>query len=95
VREQRAFLGDVADAPALRRHVQAGAADGRAVDRDRAGVRALEAADQPQERRLAAARGPEDRDEPAALDREIDIRERAVRAEILRKPGDRKVRHRT
>src|SRR6478609_12085416 len=60
VREQAAFLRDVADPAPLRREVGAGAVDQDAADADRAGVRALEPGQQPQQRRLAAAGRAED-----------------------------------
>ena len=47
--------------------------DVRAVDRDRAGGRPLEAGDHPQRRRLAAARRAEERDELAALGGEVEV----------------------
>src|SRR5581483_1988008 len=49
--------------------------DPLAGDEDRAGVGPVERADQVQERALAAARGPRDRDELARLDREGDVAE--------------------
>ena len=55
--------------PALRR---ADLGDVLAVDQDLAGGHVLEAGDQPQERRLAAARGADEDGELAVLDVEID-----------------------
>ncbi len=71
MREQRAFLHHITDATALRRHVQAGCGDHLATDRDAAAIRPLEARDQAQQGRLAAARGAEDGDEAAGGDIEI------------------------
>ena len=55
----------------------AGPATALAVDLQRAGVRALEAGDQPQQRRLAAAAGPEHAEQLAALDRRASSAARA------------------
>ena len=54
-----------------------------AVDADLAGGRRLEAGDHAQRRRLAAAAGPEERDELAALDRELEVLDHRVGAEGL------------
>jgi len=59
-----------ADAPVLGRHAEAGAADRPAFDANFAGGDFLEAGDAAQQRRLAAARGAEQRDQLAA--REIE-----------------------
>lgn len=61
-----ALLGDVADATV------AGPAHGGAERLDRTGAEALEPEDGPQQRRLARAAGPEDRDELAGLDLEVE-----------------------
>ena len=55
-----------------------------AVELDRAGVWRLEAGDQAQQRRLAAAGGAEERDELAALDAELRVVDGLDRAEPLR-----------
>ena len=86
VREQRALLGHVADAAPRR--------GGRVAPGPlttwppsaivpASGVR--EACDQPQQRRLAAARGAEDRVELAGGDVEVDAVEHADGAEALRR----------
>ena len=75
VREQRVALEDGVDVAALGR-------DGRevgAVEQDLARGRALEAGDQPQRRRLAAARRPQQREELARPDREVDAVDRGDR----------------
>jgi hypothetical protein len=48
----------------------AGLGRGSAVDGDRAGGRRFQPGDDPQQRRLATARGPDDADERPALDRQ-------------------------
>jgi hypothetical protein len=63
VRKQRAFLRHVADTPLLGRQMQAVAGHAAAIDLDRAGISALEAAQHAQQRSLAAARRAEQRDE--------------------------------
>ena len=68
VREQRAFLRDVADAAPLRRRVLPRAVDDAAGEGDRAPVGPLETGDQAEERRLAAAGRAEDRRQRAGLD---------------------------
>ena len=52
-----------------------------AVDDDRALGRPLEAGDHPQDRRLAAAGGPEQGDELALLERQVDAADDRVGAE--------------
>jgi hypothetical protein len=66
--------------PALRR---ADVADVEAVDQNGAGGEVLEAGDQPQQRRLAAARRPDEHGEFAVLDLEIDAVDDAHGAEAL------------
>ena len=53
------------------------------ADQDPSRIRLVEARDLPQQRRLAAARRAEDRDELAVLDVERHVVERAERAERL------------
>src|SRR6185436_7461545 len=62
---------DVARAP-FRELAGGQAVEALAGDRDLAAVRAIEATDQVQQRRLSRARGTHEREELAALDREID-----------------------
>ena len=74
VREQRAFLGDVADRALVGGDVHArGVGDGLAVDRDRAGVELDEADDRAQQRRLAAPGRAEDRRQRARGNLEVDV----------------------
>ena len=58
--------------------------DAAIADPDLAGVERLEAGEQPQQRRLAAARRPEQHETLARLDVEIDAVDRVVRAEPFR-----------
>ena len=60
----------------------AGVAHHAAADHDRAAVVALQPRDHAQRRGLAAARGAEQGDELAVLDREIDRVDRLQRAEL-------------
>ena len=60
--KQRALLGDIADMAPLRRDMDARGPETISPPmRDRSLIGALEAAEQPQQRRLAAARGAQDR----------------------------------
>src|SRR5207248_335611 len=79
VREERVALEDGVDRAAVRRRVD----DLAPLDADRAGVRALEAGDHPQRRRLAAAARPEQREELAAAQRE---RHAVDRTDVLERP---------
>jgi len=72
VRKQRPFLGDVADSPPLGRHVDARTGHELPVDLDGSKVGAFEAADQSQQRRFAAARCAENRDQCARAHDEVD-----------------------
>ena len=67
-------LEDEADllAAQLRERVLAESGDVGAVDQDLAGARRVEAGDQPEQRRLAAARGADDGQEAAGGNREIE-----------------------
>ena len=85
VREERVVLEDGVDRALVRR-------DGRSVpprDRERAGVRPLEARHEPQQRRLAAARGPEQRDELARRHLQCDVADGGVAAIALGDAPDR------
>ena len=75
VREERVALEDGVDVSLVRR--QPG--HRLLAEVDRAGVRLLEAADHPQRRRLAAARGPEQGEERPVLDLERDLVDRDAR----------------
>ena len=79
-------LEDHPDPAPLRRHPGAVSGDGPARDLDGAGLRALEARDQAQQRRLAAAGGAEEGDELAALDAELCVVHGLHGAEALRDP---------
>ena len=68
-REQREVLEHHVDGPAIRRH----AAHRLAADRDGSGVGRKEARDHPQQRRLAAARGAEERDQLTLADLQVDL----------------------
>ena len=84
VRVERVVLEDHRDVAVLRRHV----GDVPPGDRDLAGRGRLEAGDQPQQRRLAAARGPEQDHELALAAGERDVVDRDDLAERLRHPLD-------
>src|SRR6185436_13927933 len=60
--------------------------DVAAVQDDAAGIGLGEAADHPQDRGLARTRGPQDGDELAVLDREVDLLQHPGRAERLADP---------
>ena len=95
VREERVVLEDHPDPPPLRRHERRRARQLGPADGDRAGVGALEAGDQPQQRGLAAAGRPQHRDQLAARDLEVDAGDRAHAAEGLDDASDRDVAHAT
>ena len=76
VREQGVVLEDHPDAPRLRRHGAAGPGDALPADLDHARVRRLEARHEPERRRLAAARGPEERQHLAGATRSGTARPR-------------------
>jgi hypothetical protein len=71
VREQRALLEDHADAARLGLDPRARPRDRPAADPHAAGVGALEAGDQPQQRRLAGAARAEHGEEAAALEPQV------------------------
>jgi hypothetical protein len=60
-----------------------GIGDVAPVQRQRAAVDVLQPGDQPQQRGLAAARRPDEDDELAALDRQVDALDGAQVAEVL------------
>ena len=84
VREEGVVLEHHPHAPLLRRHPRAVPGDAASGDVDRAGVRRLEAGDQPQERRLAAPGRAEQRDELAAIGAQRGVDDRRRRPEPLR-----------
>ena len=79
VLERGVVLEHEADAALLRRQLRRVAAG----DDDRAGVGLLEPGDDPQQRRLAASRGPEQRGQRAVGHLERDVVERGEVAEPL------------
>jgi hypothetical protein len=82
VREQRAVLEDHPDPPRLGLRPRARARHLATADAHPPAVRALEAGDQPQQRRLARAARPDERDDRPALDpqrRPVDRRGAAER----------------
>ena len=89
-REQGIVLEDEADAARLRRQ----AAEVAAVDPDGPGVRREEARDHGERRRLAAAGGPQERDELPGCERELETVDRGDRAEALAQLLKRKARRR-
>ncbi len=93
VREQRALLRHVADPAVLRRPRPAGAGDGRAAERDRAGVRVVEAGDQPQQRGLAAAGRAEHGGQRARRHVQVDPTQHLGGAERLGDAGEGECRH--
>ena len=84
VRKEGVALEDGVDRPPIRWQ----SVDPPAVDGDAAGVRPLEAADDPQQRRLAAAAGAEQGDEGPRLDPQRDVVEGGRSAEALGDPVD-------
>ena len=84
VREERVLLEDHPDPARVRRDEDARPEDGAVLDRDLAGVGALEARDESEQRRLAAAARAEQGDELAALDAELALEHGRDVAEALR-----------
>src|SRR5262249_7833291 len=73
VREQRVLLEDEPDAPLLRRQVPVGIDPDVVVDGHTSGLRPCQARDDPQHRRLARARRPDERDRPLDLERQAEL----------------------
>ena len=65
------------------------------VDHERAGVRLLEAGDDAERRRLSGRARPEQDEELAVLDLQVDAAERVHRAVALGQPREAKLRHST
>src|SRR3954471_5538898 len=84
MRPQCIGLKHHADSPLLRRQCKAGDAHDLVRQPDRAGIRFLEARHQAQQRGLAAAGRPQEREELTVRDRQRDILDGARRAELLR-----------
>ncbi len=99
VGEEGALLGYEADRATLGGEVGLGIAEHALAEPDRAAVGVLEAAEQAQQRRLAAARGPENRGEAAGGDLEVEAGEHDRAAERLAQAGDgercRRAHHRS
>ena len=96
MREERTLLGDVADAAFLARdEAVAGVVDHFGTQLHFAGIKALEAGDDAQQGRLAAARRTQDGREAAGGDLEVDPVEDlgATAAERLGHPADDQVPH--
>ena len=79
VAEQRIVLEDEADLPLAGADV----VDALAAEAQRAGIGKIEPGEDAQQRRLARARGAEQRDELAILDRQADAAQRFEAAELL------------
>ena len=84
MREQRVILEDEADAAMLRLDEALGRGDILALQQHAARARPLDAGGEPEQRRLAAARLAEQRDDLAGLDGERHLAQRRDRAEALR-----------
>ena len=93
VRKQAALLGDVADPAPLGMDVRALAVDDLARDPDRAAVGSLEAGEQAQQRRLAAAGRSEDRRQRPRRHLQVEAGEHGVRAEALAQAADLNAAH--
>ena len=76
MREQREVLEHQADAALLRRHEAVGSRDFLAVDQHAPRRRALDAGGDPEQGRLAAARGPQQAEDLRRRDVEADLVER-------------------
>ena len=85
VREERVALEDRVDRALVRRRLR----DVDPVDEDLAVGRLLEPGQHAQRRGLAAARGPEQREELARLDLEVDAVDGGDAVELLAQPDDR------
>ena len=83
-REQRVGLEHGVDRPLVRRHLREVAA----VEQDLPGVGLLEARDHPQCRGLPASRRPEQREELALSDLEVEAVDRDLVTEPLHQPGE-------
>ena len=96
MREQRALLGDVPDAAPLARHeATAGVVDQVLADEDLSVVGPFEAGHDPQQRRLAAPRGAEDRRERPGRNGQVHAAQDRLRPECLGHAGDAEVLHAT
>src|SRR5262249_26227135 len=80
--------GSGANMAMLRGNMGVAAGNHLIADADGAAVGTLEAADQPEQRGLAAARGPENGNEAAGSDVEIDAAQHDVGAEAFAQPAD-------
>src|SRR5512132_375081 len=93
VRPQRIRLEHDADSAPLGGNLIGGCRHDGIADTDFPRIRSIEACDLPQQRRLAAARGTQDRDQFAVRDGERYVVERAKFAVALGEPLDRQSRH--
>ena len=93
VREEAAFLGDVADAPPFRGQVDAGPVRHRGADRDRPGVGPLEAGQHAQQCGLAAAGRAEDGGQGSGRYLQVQPGEHPVGPEGLVQAGRRELGH--
>jgi hypothetical protein len=93
VREQAALLRDVADPAPFRPGVDARAIDQDVADLDRAGVGAVEAGHQPQQGRLAATGGTENRRQGSGWHLQVHAGQNRVGSEGLMQAGNRHLPH--
>ena len=93
VRPDGVALEDHRHAAPLRRHDGVGGGEGVAVDLDRARRRRHEAGDHAQGRGLAAARGAEQGDELALLQRQVEVVDGVEAAEAARKVAQDELGH--
>ena len=93
VGEERALLRDVAESPTLGRFVGAAVVDRAPADADLALVDAVESGHQPQQRRLAAARGSEHGRERVAGHGEVDTAQHGLGAVALVHADELEVAH--
>jgi hypothetical protein len=93
VREQAAVLGDVTDPASFRRGVDTRTVDQDIADLDRARVRAVEAGQQPEQRRLPAARRPQDRRQGPGRHLQVHAGQDWMGAEGLIQAGNRQLPH--
>ncbi len=93
VREQRAFLGHVADPALLRRHVATAVVQRPAGKADLAALGALEAGDDAEQRRLAAPGEAEHGGQRARGDLQVHAAQHRLAPVALPEPGDLQAAH--
>ena len=91
--EKGTILGHVPHPPRLRREVGAAIFDHAVPERHSAGVGVLEAGENTQQRRLTAARRPQDGRKRSFRDFEVEPVEYDTSAERLSQAGDHNARH--